>query len=577
MKKDNLYFLSGNHAFAQGAYEAGVEIACGYPGTPSSEILEYLSRFDDVDTQWSVNEKVAYEVAIGGAIGGRRALYTSKHVGINVAADPLMSSAYTGVNAGFVVVTADDPGMHSSQNEQDNRLFARMAQLPLLEPSSPEEARKFVIKAFSISEQFDTPVIIRLTTRISHTKESLKVGKRKKVPARTFRIIPEKYVLVPRNAYRRHIILQRRLEKLKTYAEKSALNRIEWSGRKLGIVTSGVAYLYAKEMFPDASFLKLGMSFPFPDGLIKEFASRVKEVRVVEELEPFLEEHLALLGIRNLKKRDATFRVGELRPEYIPMIVSGEKKRENKTKSRRPLMCPGCPHRPVFWVLKKAKAVVTGDIGCYTLGALPPLASLHTCLCMGAGFTFAEGFRRAGVKNVVGVIGDSTFVHSGITGLVNAVYNKSKGLLIILDNSTTAMTGNQPHPATGMTIKGEPTKTLELENLCYSCGADEVKVVNPHNLKVLEQAIRGGMQEDKLVVLITRAPCRLIERTKDAPPVYLREKCLRCYKCLEIDCPALSKDDEGYIVLDKQLCVGCNLCVEVCPFSALIKSDEEKK
>lgn len=502
-------FLSGDEALAQGAYEEGLKVACSYPGTPATEILEYLAKLPEVDAQWSVNEKVAFEVALASSIAGLRSLYSSKHVGLNVAMDPLMTSAYTGVGAGFVVVTADDPGMHSSQNEQDNRLMARIAKIPLLEPSSPSESREYTKQAFQISEEFDLPVLIRITTRVAHTKENITIEGRKEIPNREFKINVPKYVMVPGNAYKKHIELEQKLVKLKAYAEGSSLNRIELNDRKIGIITSGVSYLYAKEMYPDASFLKLGFVYPFPADKIKEFASQVQELYVIEELEPFIEEEVQRLGIK-AKAKHPSFRVGELRPELIPQIIEGQTKTEEPSTARKPVLCPGCPHQTVFSVLKKMELTVTGDIGCYTLGALPPLSSLHTCLCMGSGMTFFEGFRKAIGKNVVGVIGDSTFVHSGISGLINLAYNGTKGVVIILDNGTTAMTGSQPHPGTGETSKGKPSKQLKLEDICISAGADNVDIVNSYKTGEFEALLKQRLAEDSLSVIITRAKCVIL-------------------------------------------------------------------
>ena len=560
--------LSGDEALAQGAWEDGLRVACSYPGTPATEILEYLARFSDVDCQWSVNEKVAYEVAVGASIAGARSLYASKHVGVNVAMDPLMTSAYTGVGGGFIVVTADDPGLHSSQNEQDNRLVAHMAKMPLLEPSSPREAKEFVSTAFSLSEDFDTPVIIRLTTRVAHTKENVSVGDRRDVLPKIFSINPGKYVMVPGHAYKRHIELEQRLVRLKEYAEHSPLNRIEKGSSRRGIIAASVAYLYAKEMYPDVSFLKLGMSYPFPDELIRKFAASVDEVVVIEELEPFLEEHIRMLGIP-VKGKHPSFRVGELRPELIPAVVNGEAKEETPSTTRKPVMCPGCSHRPVFWTLKKLKAVVTGDIGCYTLGALPPLGSLHSCLCMGASITFFEGFQKVLDRNVVAVIGDSTFVHSGITGLINAAYNKAKGLIIILDNGTTAMTGSQPHPGTGKTIKGEETKRLRLEEICRAAGADSVDIINPFNTADLEALVKRRIEEKALSVIIARFPCRILNRNAATARQCDKNMCSKCLLCLSIDCPALSKTEDGFVSIDPRFCVGCGLCAKVCPKKAI--------
>ncbi|MDD5255202.1 MAG: hypothetical protein PHR11_04020 [Candidatus Omnitrophica bacterium] len=389
MKDQRLAFLSGDEALARGAWEQGAEFAASYPGTPATEILECLARFPEVDAQWSVNEKVAFETALASSIAGKRSVFSAKHVGFNVAMDPLMTAAYTGVGAGFVAVSCDDPGLHSSQNEQDNRLLARIAKIPLLEPSSPAEAKDFMKHAFTISERFDTPVMVRLTTRIAHSKQDMKLGTRRAAARRDFKADPEKYVMVPRNALRRHELLEQKLARMQRFCERSPLNKAEIRNTKLGFLASGVAYLYAREAYPDASFFKLGFGFPFPEKKVREFCARVKEVVVVEELEPFWEEHLRMLGVR-FKARHASFRVGELRPEHIARIVKGRPRPPEAVTSRKPVMCPGCPHRLVFTVLKKLKLLVTGDIGCYTLGAAPPLSALHTCLCMGSGITFFE-------------------------------------------------------------------------------------------------------------------------------------------------------------------------------------------
>jgi indolepyruvate ferredoxin oxidoreductase, alpha subunit len=501
--------FSGNEALAQGAYEAGVHFAAAYPGTPSSEILEFLAQFPEVDSQWSVNEKVAFEVALAAAIGGKRSLYASKHVGINVAMDPLMTSAYVGVNAGFVIVSCDDPGMHSSQNEQDNRLIARAANVPCLEPSSPAEAKEFVKLAFDLSERYDIPVMVRLTTRVCHSKENVHVGSRRDYPVKAFETDTAKYVMVPGNARKRHEDLIQRIKRLSSFSERTKCNSAEIRNRDLGFITSGISYLYVKEKYPDASVCKIGMPYPFPQSRVGEFCRKVKRVCVVEELEPFLEEQVRLLGVK-CQAKHPSFRLGELRPEDIPLIVAGKPRAKTTTTSRPPSLCQGCPHRLVFNMLREAGAVVAGDIGCYTLGALPPFTSLHTCLCMGTGVTFFEGLSRSVKgKKVVGVIGDSTFVHSGITGLINAAYNKVKGLIIILDNSTTAMTGGQPHPATGVTIKNEPTKKLVLEDICRASGADIVDVIDPVRMNEFKDLLMRRLHEEQLSVIIVRKPCIL--------------------------------------------------------------------
>lgn len=560
--------LSGDEALARGAWEAGVCFASAYPGTPSTEILETLAFFKEVNSQWSVNEKVAYEVAYGAAVGGVRALYASKHVGVNVAMDPLMTSAYTGINAGFVLVTADDPGLHSSQNEQDNRLIAKFAKIPLLEPSSPSEAKEFIKIAFELSEQYDIPVMVRLTTRVAHTKENVELLPRKEVKKKDFKIDIAKYVMIPKNAFQRHLDLEKRLVLLKKEAEQTPLNHIEINDTQMGIITSSVAYLYAKEAFPHASFLKLGMSYPFAEEKIKTFASKVKNLFVIEELEPFLEEEVARLGLTYVAKH-SSWRVGELRPEDMQQVIQQKERIIEPSTTRKPVMCPGCPHRGVYSILKKLNLVVAGDIGCYSLGATPPLSSLHTCLCMGAGVTVFEGFRKTLDKNVVGVIGDSTFIHSGITGLINAAYNKTTGVLLILDNSTTAMTGTQENPSTGKDIYGKETKKIILEDIVKACGVDYVDVINAYDIHSLEKKLKERLEEKALSVIITRAPCRLIHREKKTIVHVDTQQCKKCGLCLNIACPALTKNNFGTIEIEPSLCVGCHVCVAVCKFNAL--------
>jgi indolepyruvate ferredoxin oxidoreductase alpha subunit len=507
-------FLSGNEALARGAWEAGLTVAAAYPGTPSTEIMESLAHYPELDVQWSVNEKVAFEVAYGAAVGGVRSLFACKHVGLNVAMDPLMTASYAGVEAGFVVVVCDDPGMHSSQNEQDTRWVGIYAKLPVFEPSGPAEAKQMIPEAFAVSEKFDTPVIMRMTTRVSHTKEDVVVGQRKGLEAKPLRTDMQKYVMVPRNARMRHEVIEQRLIKLAALSEKSKFNKLEIHDPSLGFITSGVDYLYLKEAYPDASFLKLGFLYPFCDDKIRHFAAAVKKVVVVEELDPFIEDHVKQLGIKKIKFKHPSFRLGELGPEMIEDVVSGRPKSPKPPLPvRPPRLCPGCPHWASFSVLKKLGLFVAGDIGCYTLASLPPTSALHTCICMGAGVTFNEGLRRAHPgEKIVGVIGDSTFVHSGITGLINAVYNKAKGIIFILDNSTTAMTGGQQHPATGMTIRNEPTRQLDLAALCRACGVDNVDVIDPcGNIAQLEQLVKQRLDENTLSVIIARHPCKLIK------------------------------------------------------------------
>ena len=567
MEKYQLF--SGDEALGRGAYEAGLHVAAAYPGTPSTEILQYLSQYSEIDTQWSVNEKVAYEVALGASVGGARSLYASKHVGLNVAMDPLMTASYTGVNGGFVSVVCDDPGLASSQNEQDTRWVSIYSKLPLVEPASPAEAYAFIKESFLISERFDTPVLFRMTTRVAHSKEDIIIGERTPVPIKDLPVDIAKYVMVPRNAYKKHIMIEKRLLDMGQFSETTSLNRIDKGSGKLGFITSGISYSYIKEQFPDASVLKLGFVYPFCDNKIREFASGIEELVVVEELDPFIEEHLKSIGIK-CKSRHSTYRIGELRPENFPDIVEGKAKVEVESNARKPVLCRGCPHRFVFTILRKLKTFVAGDIGCYTLGATPPLASMHTNLCMGAGITFHEGLRRAHPdRKIVGVIGDSTFVHSGITGLINAVYNKVKGVILILDNATTAMTGGQNHPATGATISGECAPKLVLEELVRACGVENIDILSPYKIKDMEALISQRLSEDSLSVIIAREPCRLIERNQQQPPVYEIEKCKHCGICLTIDCPGITKNSDGSIAIDQDLCVGCNLCVSVCPPKAL--------
>lgn len=507
-------FLSGNEALARGAWEAGLSVACAYPGTPSTEILEALATYKELDVQWSVNEKVAYEVAYGAAVGGVRSLFACKHVGLNVAMDPLMTSSYAGITAGLVVVVCDDPQMHSSQNEQDTRWVGIYAKLPVLEPSSPAEAKEYIAEAFKISEKFDTPVIVRMTTRISHTKEDVKLKNRITVKARPLVKDIRKYVMVPGNARLRHIFIEKRLEKLQQFSERTKLNKVEMNDKNLGFITSSIPYQYLKEAYPQASFLKLGFLYPFCDEKIKAFCKDVKKVVVIEELDPFIETHIKALGLKKAKSKDPSFRCGELTPGVIEDAVEGRIKNVKPRPGRAPRLCAGCPHWATFSVLKKLDLFVAGDIGCYTLGALPPTSALHSCICMGAGVTFNEGLRRAHPDGkIVGVVGDSTFVHSGVTGLINAVYNKAKGIIFILDNSTTAMTGGQQHPATGWTIRNEPTHQLDLKALCLACGVDNVDVINPKgHVKELEQLVEQRLKEDALSVIIANDPCVLIKK-----------------------------------------------------------------
>jgi indolepyruvate ferredoxin oxidoreductase alpha subunit len=510
MTSQKIAFLSGDEALAQGAYEAGLHTVASYPGTPATEITQYLAQFPEVDAQWSVNEKVAYEVAYGAAVAGKRALFAAKHVGLNVAMDGIMTSAYAGVNGGFVAVTADDPDLHSSQNEQDNRRIASFAKIPLIEPASPAEAKEFIKYALDLSEQCDIPVLFRITTRVAHTRENVSIAPRQNVAVKPFTVNIAKYVMVPAMAYKRHIDLEKRLVKLQQLAETSPLNVEEINDTSLGFITSGVSYLYIKEMYPKASVLKLGFSYPFPAEKVKAFAAKVKKLIVIEELEPILEDELKKLGLSFLAK-DPSYRIGELRPEYIPDIIAGKKKIEVERTGRKPRLCEECPHAYVYEILAKQDVIVTGDIGCYSLGVMPPYMRMHTLICMGASVTFLESFSKTITdKKVVGVIGDSTFVHTGIPGLINAVYNKGKGLLLILDNSTTAMTGSQPHPGTGVTIKSEKTKRLDFVEICKACGVDTVDMITPKTMSELEQLISTRIDTSGIAVIIVKSACKLL-------------------------------------------------------------------
>jgi len=569
--------LSGNEAVARGAYEAGVCFAAAYPGTPSTEILETLAGYGEVDCQWSPNEKVALEVAIGASMCGARALVAMKHVGVNVASDALMTLSYTGIKGGLVLVSADDPGMHSSQNEQDNRNYARFAKLPMLEPSDSEEARLFVRQAFQISEKHDTPVILRLTTRISHSKSVVRPGARRQ-PSREMSFTQDsaKYVMVPANARVRHKLVEKRLNTLASLSDRIAVNRMEYGDRDIGVITSGVSYQYCREVAPDASYLKLGMSYPLPVKKIREFSRNVKKLFVVEELDPFLEHQIRAIGLQ-VQAKAPQMRCGELNPELVREIISGKETRRlpaAESRGRPPVMCAGCSHRGLFYVLSKLKLHVTGDIGCYTLGALPPLKSLHTCICMGAAIGNAAGIWRTlppeQRKKVVAVIGDSTFLHAGMPGLMDMAYNRTDGTVIILDNSTTAMTGRQDHPGTGRTLKKQQAKKVDYEKLCLALGADSVQIVDPYDLEAVTLAVRRATEEEGLSVIISRRSCVLLEKKRYAPPLKVDpEKCTGCRVCLNLGCPAIQLTEEEIVEIDPMLCNGCGLCRQVCRQEAI--------
>ena len=578
--------LSGNAAVARGVYEAGAEVAAAYPGTPSTEILEEIAaNYPEIYSEWSVNEKVAFEVAFGAALGGKRAIAVMKHVGVNVAADALMTASYTGVNAGMVMVSADDPGMHSSQNEQDNRLFAHMAKIPVLEPADSQEAKDYAVLAFSISEEFDTPVMLRLTTRICHGRGIVEPGQRQTVAARPYRKDPPKYVMIPAYARARHAFVEgERRGRLQQYAETFAGNRIEMGDRAIGIISSGVALQYAREAFPQASFLRLGMPEPLPRQLVQDFAARVDRLYVVEELEPFLEDQLRAMGL-DVTGKQVLPRTGELAPELVRQGISSGKVEPAAGAAplpgRPPVLCPGCPHRGLFYALKEVKATVTGDIGCYTLSVLPPLEMMDTCICMGGSIGVGQGLARAlegkDADRVIAVLGDSTFVHSGIPSLVNAAYNQTNLTVIIADNGTTAMTGQQDHPGTGRTLQGEQVPQLDFEALARSVGVDKVITVDPLDVDATVQAVRAATEHQGPAVVIARRPCLFVDRDQYEGVVQVdAELCTRCKLCLRLGCPAISLGAEAATV-DPHLCVGCDLCVEICPQHAFTRTPQEIK
>ena len=567
--------MSGNEAIARGAWEAGVVVGVGYPGTPSTEVLENLVRYDDVHCEWAPNEKVAAEVAGGVSLGGARVLVTMKHVGLNVAADPLFTQAYTGVTGGLVYLVADDPGMHSSQNEQDTRDLAAAAHVPVLEPSDSTEALAFVRRAFEISEEFDTPVIVRTTTRVAHSKGLVEVGERTASPVVPYAKDPRKYVMMPGNARARRLDLASRLDRLGTFAESAPENRVEMRDTGLGIVCSGVVYQYVREALPDVSILKLGMTVPLPHKLILDFCSKVERLAIVEELDRHISLHVSALGISLVET--GLSGMGELSPARIAAAFGGQMPPTRAPieglPPRPPLLCPGCPHRGVLHALSKMRAVVTGDIGCYTLGALPPLSAMDSCVCMGASIGMAHGMALAGSADhpIVGVIGDSTFAHSGMTGLLHMAYNGSTGTIVVLDNRTTAMTGHQGNPVSGVSISGTPAPAVDLEALARALGAASVRVVDPNDLTATRAVLDEEVAADHLSVIIAKAPCALLVRESKDPYAVDEELCTKCAACVRLGCPAISKDEDGRAFIDTALCVGCGQCVQVCRYDAIVQ------
>ena len=570
--------MLGNEAIARGVYEAGVKVSSAYPGTPSTEISEFLSKYNEVYTEWAPNEKVALEVAIGASISGVRSLSCMKHVGLNVASDPLYTFSYTGVNGGSVIVVADDPGLASSQNEQDTRMIARSAHVPVLEPSDSQEAKDFVKLAYEISEKYDTPVILRTTTKLSHSQGIVALEDRVEVADKDYARDVKKYVMMPGSAIGRHLYVEDRENRLENDASQLSINKVEINDKKIGFITSGVPYLYVKEAFPNASILKLGMVNPLPKKLIQDFAKQVDELYVVEELEPVIEEQVKSWGIA-VKGKELFTKQGEYSSNMLKKAILGEVSQlfESATVPMRPpVLCPGCPHRSVFSVLNKLKIHAAGDIGCYTLGAVAPLGVIDTTICMGASISSLHGIEKARgkdyIKNWVAVIGDSTFLHTGINSLVNMVYNKSSATVMILDNRTTGMTGHQEHAATGKTLKGEDTYAIDLSVLCKSIGVPNVIVVDAFNVPELEKVIKESVKSDELTVIIAKAPCALLKGQKFPFVCKIdQEKCKKCGMCLKIGCPAISKDKQGNLNIDPTACNGCGLCLNYCKFGAIAK------
>ena len=567
--------LLGNAAIARGLYEAGVRFVSSYPGTPSTEITEEAAEYDALYAEWAPNEKVAMESAIGASLAGARSFCAMKHVGMNVAADPLFTASYTGVNAGLVVTVADDPGMHSSQNEQDSRHYAIAAKLPMLEPSDSTECLEFTKIAYALSEEFDTPVLLRTCTRVAHSQSLVELSDRQELPLKEYERNPQKYVAAPANAIRRHAAVEERCRKLEQYAETTSLNRVELGETSLGFVTSGTAYQYVREVFPNASVFKLGLVNPLPVEALRRFSERVDRLIVIEELDGVIERHMRANGIRVDGGKDLTGYLYELSQSKLRAIMGLEQPEavafDEPVPGRPPVMCPGCPHRGLFTVLSKLKLTLLGDIGCYTLGSAAPLFAIDSVVCMGASIGMTHGFtkvRPEAAKRTVGVIGDSTFMHSGMTGLVNMVYNKSVSTVLVLDNAITGMTGHQQNPTTGLTLQQEPTYAIRIEDFCQSIGIRRVRVVDPQDMRAVEQALREELAAAEPSVIIVRRPCMLLKYVKPKPPLRVNaEKCVGCKSCMKIGCPAISFSNKKSSI-DATICVGCGLCAQMCKFDA---------
>lgn len=568
--------MLGNEAIARGAYEAGVKVSAAYPGTPSTEISEHIALYDEIYAEWAPNEKVATEVAIGASISGVRAMASMKHVGVNVASDPLYTVSYSGVNGGLVLVAADDPGLYSSQNEQDTRCVARAAMVPVLEPSDSQEAKDFVKFAYELSEKYDTPVIVRTTTRLAHSQGAVTLQERCVPQDKVYERNPAKFVMMPANAIGRHVYVEQRLKAMAEDGCAFAINQAEYRDTSIGFITSGIPYQYVKEACPDASVLKLGMVHPLPKKLIEEFASKVDTLYIFEELEPVIEEQVKAWGIKAVGKELFTVQ-GEYSANMIREKILHEKaeyKDPAKVPARPPILCPGCPHRSVFSVLSRLHIHAAGDIGCYTLGAVPPLSVIDTTICMGASISTLHGMEKAKgrdyIKNWVAVIGDSTFMHTGVNSLMNMVYNQGAGTVIILDNSTTGMTGHQDHAATGKTLKGETVPAISIYHLCKSMGIEHVIEVDAFDTKEFERIVKEETARDAVSVIITKAPCVLLKGNvfpyKCAP---VEDQCKKCGMCLKPGCPALTKKADGTIAIDETMCNGCGLCEQLCKFGAI--------
>ena len=568
--------MLGNEAIARGAYEAGVKVSAAYPGTPSTEISEQIVKYkDDIYAEWSPNEKVATEVAIGASVSGVRAMACMKHVGLNVASDPLYTVSYMGVNGGLVIVVAYDPGLYSSQNEQDTRMVARAAQVPVLEPSDSMEAKEFMKAAYEISEKFDRPVIFRTTTRLAHSQGIVELCDRMEVEDKEYVKDVRKTVMMPGNAKLRHVDIEKRNLELAEAANTLPINTVEMNDTKIGVITSGIPYLYVKEAMPNASVLKLGMVNPLPKKLITEFAEKVDTLYIVEELDPVIEEQVKSWGIKAIGKEIFTVQ-GEYSANMIRKAILKEEVEmavPAAAPGRPPILCPGCPHRSVYYVLNKLKMHAAGDIGCYTLGAVAPLSVVDTTICMGASISSLHGIEKAKgkdyIKNWVAVIGDSTFLHTGVNSLMNMMYNKSTGTVMILDNSTTGMTGHQDHAATGKTLLGEPTNAIDIPALCKALGVKHVTTVNAFDIKTLEKVVKEEVARDEVSVIITKSPCVLLDKSKK--PVYVAhsDKCKKCGMCMKPGCPAMTKKPDGTIYIDDTMCTGCGLCETLCKFDAI--------